>query len=224
MAIIIIIPYRDRLPQLQALLKRLQDFPVYKIIVCEQAQGLPFNRGQIKNIGFLLAHAAPHDSVYFHDVDVFPGPRFKQYPSVNANAVCHLYGHVHSCGGIVGFQAQTFRYLNGFCGQLWCWGGEDTLLYQTCCAQKIKVDRTHFGLRFHCFSYVSELNLKGTPQSDLTSAAEFQRAITLKTKEIPVLPKTQVADLKTTMWSLSHQIYSRYSNVFHYVVHPMKKN
>ncbi|XP_046558093.1 beta-1,4-N-acetylgalactosaminyltransferase bre-4-like, partial [Haliotis rubra] len=74
----IIIPYRDREVNLKILLNNLhrvlqKQQAEYAIFVVEQENGTPFNRGMIKNIGYLEAKALCHfDCFTFHDVDLVP--------------------------------------------------------------------------------------------------------------------------------------------------------
>src|ERR1700760_2481111 len=71
----IVVPYRDRAVHLREFLPHIRDYLddsgiVYRIVIAEQEPGLPFNRGAMKNAGFLLGGAS--DYTCFHDVDYLP--------------------------------------------------------------------------------------------------------------------------------------------------------
>src|ERR1700761_5196440 len=71
----IVVPYRDREEHLANFLPQIHDYLKdaglsYRIVIAEQEGGLAFNRGAIKNAGFLLGGAS--DYTCFHDVDYLP--------------------------------------------------------------------------------------------------------------------------------------------------------
>lgn len=187
MAIIVVIPYRDRGPQLAKLSARLQQCrEVDRVIVCEQEAGdTPFNRGWCKNVGFLLANADPADTVYFHDVDLLPGSQFPGYPAAAKGSVRHLYGHYHCLGGVVGMRACDFRAANGFCNDLWQWGGEDRLLHEACLAARLDIDRSQFATRFARNAYVGEMDAKGAVMAEALARQRFRQALRDGTKPVP---------------------------------------
>lgn len=66
----IIVPYRDRKSHLDQFIPHMNKYlPDAKIVIVEQADHKPFNRGKLLNVGFLET-----DSFYycFHDVDHLP--------------------------------------------------------------------------------------------------------------------------------------------------------
>lgn len=67
----IIVPYRDRPNHLARFITHMKDYlPAADIVVVEQCDEKPFNRGKLLNIGFEKAAA---DEFYcFHDVDMLP--------------------------------------------------------------------------------------------------------------------------------------------------------
>ena len=200
MTIIIVIPYRDRAPQLETLLRTLSARrDVGRVVVCEQAPGRPFNRGWCKNVGFLLAQASPHDTVYFHDVDLIPGKTFPGYPAATVGAIRHLYGHYHCLGGIVGVRPGDFRKLGGFNNDLWCWGGEDRLL--ALCASRLPrgIDRRQFCLRFSRDSYVREMDEGGVLMCGKDALRMFRQAICGPDKRVPDVSGL-IGQLDKTKW------------------------
>jgi hypothetical protein len=76
----IVVPYRAREAHLKLLMPGLslyfdrdktdRDIP-YQVLVIEQENGLPFNRGVLNNIGFLLGRDYG-EYTCFHDVDYVP--------------------------------------------------------------------------------------------------------------------------------------------------------
>ena len=76
----IIVPYRERrqhldqfVPHMRAYFARdkLDKDIDYRVLIVEQEAGLPFNRGALKNAGFLLAEVRS-DYCCFHDIDYLP--------------------------------------------------------------------------------------------------------------------------------------------------------
>lgn len=218
MAIIVVIPYRDRAPQLARLVPRLHQLNVDRIVICEQGAGTAFNRGWIKNCGFWLARAGPADTVYFHDVDLLPGAIFPLLPTVAPGTVRHLYGHVHCFGGIVGLRAADFIQVNGFTNSLSVWGGEDKLLLDSC--QKLHTDRRQFGLRFGNSRYIGEMNDSGDVMDPGVAHAAFTAMLRHRQKIVPSLVHHR-PDLASTQWRLQVQRPTLYNNVVHYVVVPV---
>jgi hypothetical protein len=76
----VVVPYRDREPHLKIFVQMVRayfardkidrDIP-YQVLIIEQEGGLPFNRGALKNIGFVLGRESC-DYTCFHDVDYIP--------------------------------------------------------------------------------------------------------------------------------------------------------
>src|SRR3954465_1717315 len=71
----VVIPYRDREEHLSVLLPHLSAYLasrfMARILVVQQEDGGPFNRGLLCNIGFQLL-CDEIDHVCFHDVDYLP--------------------------------------------------------------------------------------------------------------------------------------------------------
>ena len=78
-----IIPYRDREMHKRFFIRHMSyimediDPESYKILFIHQQDDEPFNRGAMKNIGFLVGKALyPNDygklTFVFHDIDTFP--------------------------------------------------------------------------------------------------------------------------------------------------------
>ena len=71
----IIVPYRDRESHLQKFIPHMENSEFlsdleFEILIVEQEEGKPFNRGKLLNVG---AIESPKASYYcFHDVDMLP--------------------------------------------------------------------------------------------------------------------------------------------------------
>ena len=129
--ITIIIPYRNRKEHLTAYLSTLQLYKPqipYELLIVEQDEGKPFNRGLLLNIGFTLRDPES-DYVVFNDVDIIPKePMFQEY--MKKNEVCrYLSGHRSSLGGVAGFHTSCFVNSNGFPNVIFEWGVEDRILF-----------------------------------------------------------------------------------------------
>lgn len=139
--LLIVIPYRDRLAHLLVLAPHLQAFLdargiQHQLLVVEQSDHHPFNRGQLLNIGF---HCSQNlgSHVCFHDVDLLPANSSCDY-TLNSQPV-HLSGRSQQYrfqlpyetyfGGVTLFPNDVFRAVNGFSNRYWGWGREDDDLY-----------------------------------------------------------------------------------------------
>lgn len=182
-----IVPFRDREPQLTVLLPKLLAHRFDRVVVIEQAPGLPFNRGLVKNAGFAAApEPRDDDTVYFHDVDLLPGPGWAGYPAVDDNRIVHLYGHPHCLGGIVGMKGSTFRSLGGFCNDQWDWGGEDRGLQDAAAAAGHPIDRSAFVARWTDDRAIRELDAAGQPLRGADAKLRFMDA--MRRRRLKVVP------------------------------------
>ena len=158
--LLFIVPYRDR-EQQQSFFHNhmtnniLADLPKehYKIWYIHQTDKREFNRGAMKNIGFLAAkHTYPNDykniTLVFNDVDTMPlNKNYLNYDTPEGN-VKHFYGHTFALGGIVSIKAGDFEKINGF-PNLWGWGYEDNLFQYRVLrfygsGSPMKIDRDQF--------------------------------------------------------------------------------
>lgn len=203
----LVVPFRQRLPQLQALLPALLARHAGPVLVCEQSDGpQPFNRGWCKNVGFQLTGARGADTVYFHDVDVLPGPGLVRYPPARPGAARHLYGHSHCLGGVVGMTADDFARVNGFVNDRWRWGGEDRLLQLACQRAHIAIERRApaWCRRWGNDAYVQEMAADGRPLAGVDAARQFQAEIAsgAKVPERLALDRCPRGHLDTTAWTV----------------------
>jgi hypothetical protein len=150
---IFIVPYRDRVQhkfffsKYMTFLLEDEEAGDYDIYFSHQADDRPFNRGAMKNIGFLAMKAKyPHDyqniNFIFNDVDTMPFNKIFDY-STTFGVVQHLYGFPFTLGGIVIFRGADFERINGY-PNYWGWGMEDNVLQLRCIKHHIEIDRSQF--------------------------------------------------------------------------------
>jgi hypothetical protein len=126
----------------------LEDIPDYKIFFVEQNDNRSFNRGALKNIGFLaMKNMYPDDykniTFVFNDVDTMPYTKgFLNYETV-PGTIKHFYGFKFALGGIFSIKGSDFERINGF-PNFWAWGFEDNLINKRALLSGISIDRSHF--------------------------------------------------------------------------------
>ena len=147
----LIVPYRNRGYNLVHLVLNLQWFldpGSFDILVVEQADSLPFNRGYTLNIGFHIARRSHAYSHYvFHDVDLIPQQADYSFPHcpthLSAATGQFLYDvpYENAFGGVVLFNQDDFEAVNGFSNNYWGWGREDYDLRCRCLKAGLKIER-----------------------------------------------------------------------------------
>lgn len=152
--IVFIIPYRDRENQKNLFIRQmhyvLEDIPSedYKIYFSEQCDARDFNRGAMKNIGFLAMKLKyPNDykniTFIFNDVDTIPYRKnFLNYQT-SPNVVKHFFGYDYTLGGIISILGGDFEKTRGF-PNLWSWGFEDNMFQKRVLDNGLKIDRGQF--------------------------------------------------------------------------------
>ena len=152
--IIFIVPYRDREEHLKYFKTQmkiiLEDFPkdYYSIYFIHQCDNRVFNRGAMKNIGFLMVKDKyPNDykniTLVFNDVDSIPAQKnLLQYETTHG-IVKHFFGFIHTLGGIVSINAGDFERINGY-PNYWAWGYEDNMLKIRVVNANYDIDRNNF--------------------------------------------------------------------------------
>ena len=146
----IIVPYRDREDHLNKFIPSIEscDFLEgidYEILIVEQEEGKPFNRGKLLNVGAIQSHTASY--YCFHDVDMLP--LISDYSYVSNPT--HLAGEAEQFGfklpyqgyfgGVTLFDKHSFIKVNGYSNDYWGWGAEDDDVMFRCVAKEIKASR-----------------------------------------------------------------------------------
>lgn len=148
---VFVVPYRDRIQQKFFFCKQM-DFILegqtdYEILFVHQCDARNFNRGAMKNIGFLAIKEKYPDnykdiSFIFNDVDTLPFHKLFDYETTEG-VVKHYYGFETALGGIVVMKGSDFELINGY-PNYWGWGMEDACLQKRCLSYGLKIDRSNF--------------------------------------------------------------------------------
>lgn len=148
---IFIVPYRNRVQHKFFFCKYmsflLEDKDDYEIFFSHQCDARTFNRGAVKNIGFIAARNKYPEhykdiTFIFNDVDTIPFNKIFDYETTHG-IVKHYYGFKYALGGIVVMKGADFEKTNGFpC--FWGWGMEDNVLQKRCDKVGLKIDRSIF--------------------------------------------------------------------------------
>jgi hypothetical protein len=152
--IVFIVPYRNRETQLQSFKAHmkhiLEDYPQndYVIYYIHQTDQRVFNRGAMKNIGFLVVkNNYPNDykniTLVFNDVDTMPTRKNLFDYDTQSGVVKHFFGFTYTLGGIFSIKAYDFERINGF-PNYWAWGYEDNLIQKRIEKAGITIDRSIF--------------------------------------------------------------------------------
>ena len=152
--LVFIVPYRDREHQKHSfdniMPTILEDIPStdYKIYFIQQCDTRDFNRGAMKNIGFLaMKNKYPNDyqniTFVFNDVDTMP--RLKNLIDYNTELgkIKHFYGQLNTLGGIVSIKGADFEKTLGY-PNFWAWGYEDNMIQIRAIRAGLTIDRTTF--------------------------------------------------------------------------------
>lgn len=154
--IIFIVPYRDREPHkhfFSEYMSRVimsdyvknKDYAIYFV---EQKDTRPFNRGAMKNIGFLaIKYKYPlryRDITFvFNDVDTIPHKKNVLDYKTTHGTIKHFYGFMFALGGIFSVTGADFERIGGF-PNFWGWGCEDNCIYDRAIQHGVYVDRSTF--------------------------------------------------------------------------------
>jgi hypothetical protein len=151
--LVFIVPYRDRENHLKMFSQSMKTYlakkqPPYKIFYIHQTDKRSFNRGAMKNIGFLAVKKLyPDDyqniTLVFNDVDTIPTKDLVINYATTRGTIKHFYGFDYALGGIVSINAADFEAMNGF-PNFWSWGYEDNMLQTRAKYRGITIDRGVF--------------------------------------------------------------------------------
>lgn len=135
----LVVPYRDRLANLQVFLKHIHPFLQgqqldYGIYLVEQNGTGAFNRAKLLNVGYEIAKAMhEYDCFIFHDVDLLPENRANKYAcrknprhmSACLDTMNYKIFYETIFGGVSALLSEHLEKVNGFSNVFWGWGGED---------------------------------------------------------------------------------------------------
>ena len=132
---IIIIPYRNRKEHREVFINHMQHIldPDIEIIFIHQKDKRPFNRGAVKNIGFLyIKNTYPSTykdiTLIFHDIDYMPYKKDIIPYDTKHGEISHFFGFKHALGGIFAIKGEDFEKIRGF-PNYWGWGFEDNRIF-----------------------------------------------------------------------------------------------
>lgn len=172
-----IIPYRNREEHLYSWtmeVSKKYTHLKYTVILIEQDDDKPFNKGVLLNVGFWKAMElhhlhyngvlTPRPNLIFNDVDVFCNDVSFLRPE---EYVYHPYGDGHCLGCIFICSPEAYLSFNGFSNNYNGWGREDADALLRCKIQKIPVKEDKYEQRRSGLSFV-----EFTHQSNVTTIKE----------------------------------------------------
>ena len=153
--IIFIVPYRNREVYKDLFIRHMKyileekDKKYYEIIFSHQCDNKTFNRGAMKNLGFMyVKEKYPHHykniTLVFNDVDTMPGKKDMFDYETKQGIIKHFYGFKFALGGIVSITGYDFERINGY-PNFWGWGFEDNVLQKRALKSNLKIDRSQFN-------------------------------------------------------------------------------
>jgi len=152
---VFIIPYRDRVNDKKIFIENMTTIlddetkkDTYEFYFSHQYDTRPFNRGAMKNIGFLAIKDKYPDhykdiTFIFHDVDTMPSEKGLIDYNTTRGIVKHYYGFKYALGGIFSIKGADFEKSKGF-PNFWGWGIEDNAMNDRCLEIGLKIDRSQF--------------------------------------------------------------------------------
>lgn len=149
----LVIPYRDRKEHISVFIPRICDFlssskildqSLVRLVVVEQEDNFPFNRGTLLNIGFHLERPFS-DLFVFHDVDYVPLDADYSPVSCPTRLIWHGLSLKESYsdffGAVCMVPGSLFEKVNGYANGYWGWGFEDTDLKERFSRHGIPIGR-----------------------------------------------------------------------------------
>jgi len=155
----VIVPYRNRETHLKKfnteVSKYLKSKKInFEIIIVEQSDDKPFNRGKLLNIGYIKAKSLGCNYVVFHDIDMIPISVDYSYSELPLHLATNFQLEYEKSknlefedyfGGVTMFSNETFELVNGYSNFYWGWGFEDDDLLFRCQQKSIPLDITTIG-------------------------------------------------------------------------------
>lgn len=119
MSLSIIIPYRNRVEQLNIFIPCIKSYlPEANVFIVEQADDKPFNRGKLLNVG--SQNVDHHNSYYvFHDIDMLPiKVSYRERDGVTQIAFSDIQ-LIDYLGGVTMFNPYEFVRSGGYHNDFW---------------------------------------------------------------------------------------------------------
>ena len=178
----IIVPYRDRNIALQKLIPELRNYVSkqvqnFDIVVIEQNNNKPFNKGFLNNIAFLMN--PDYDYYCFHDVDLIPEFSDYSYPELptHLSSHCSQFNYINIpdkiMGGVITFKKEHFIETNGYPCTYEGWGKEDDALYNRC-EQANLTPYKHPYARYYSVPHTHRLNSNVERELHAKNGEKFQ--------------------------------------------------
>ena len=145
----IIVSYRNRQEHLSVFSEYMPNFLAgqnFDILIVEQFDDNPFNRGKLLNVGFDYKKDSS-DYFCFHDVDLLPIEADYSWPDKPYHLISNVSHFKEGLpyptyyGGVNLFSKEDFIKINGYSNDFLGWGGEDDDLLNRV--------TTHFGPYLH---------------------------------------------------------------------------
>jgi len=204
---LVIVPYRDRPTHLNCFLLYMNKmYPELRIVVVEQVDNGPWNKGLLFNAAYRELVQGNGMYMILHDVDFIPvygevDYSYYELPTMIAGRASQfdyklLYRQFF--GGVVVLPPEMYEKVNGFSNLFRGWGGEDDMLYRSFVQKGIQ-PQIKDG-KFECFTH-PRLDVRGADKNNpdylhnlalCTSPRNFSEG--LSTAEYKVAEKTKHKD------------------------------
>lgn len=180
----------------------------YSLIIIEQNNDRPFNRGFLLNVGFKECEKRPNGYIKYyihHNCDLFSEIKSKKildysYPG---SSIRDLFGFYGGLGGICIVNRNAFKLVNGFPNNCIMWSTEDEIIKQRCEKNNIKILRPIYN------EYVLEENHERD--------SSFQKLNQINTSDDNI--KWMKNGLSTLFYTCEINNESKFkNNVVHYLV------
>jgi hypothetical protein len=153
-SIVFIVPYRHRRQHRKFFTNYIEIVMAgtprdkWEFYFSHQVDDRPFNRGAVKNIGFLAIKEKYPDhyenmTLVFNDVDTLPYDKDVFHYDTPLGVIKHFYGYDYALGGVFSIKGADFEALNGF-PNYWAWGQEDNCIQHRAMRLGIPIDRRNF--------------------------------------------------------------------------------